>query len=104
MRCWTILTVVTVWLGTTLAFPIEHPSGLYNIALERRSDEPPRPKLTGEQYTAKLQRSLREMQAAFAKDRGLEAKVLKTLGLKVNEYESRWPPIQKRIYDVTGEW
>lgn len=81
----TSLTIITVWLGSTLALPIQSLSGSSHVALERRTNEPPKPKLTEEEFTVKTQEAAKGMQAAFRRFPDMEARLLDILGLNVSE-------------------
>lgn len=90
MQILTIFILATVWLASTLAFPFQDMADgshrRYNLALERRTNQPPERKLSLEEYQDRLVRAGEEIAEARKQDPAFWDRVSRTLGIKVSEF------------------
>lgn len=87
MQCLAILFLATVWLASTLALPVQDQDisvesyRRYVVDLKKRTSEPPRRKLSMDEFTFKTMEVNSQVTEALRRNPSLRSKVAKALGL-----------------------
>lgn len=79
--------LITLWLATALAFPIQDTSGTYrrhHIGLERRANQLPEPEYAPDELAARYRQVYEKLEDAFKRDRDLWYRFNRALGRHVS--------------------